>query len=409
MDIHNLEDFDSWIATQPRPHATLLGLDLTLRKQEITAVDLAGCSLLGCKIDGEIFMQAESQGGFVLTSTRGLQFEPSRSNLYSIEDLYDVYDPADSLNSWKTSFDYRCYSWFMDPVTQAPRKLSTGQSVEARIHDTAIESAVSRFVDQMGRPLVGFMGGHDTLRSSPTFATIAELARRLTRAGLLVITGGGPGLMEAANLGAFLAPFEDDELNNAINILSDAPKYDHPDWLSTSWKVRAELLSGGSYSPDSVSLGIPTWYYGHEPPNVFATHQAKMFYNSLREDGLITLAGAGLVIGPGNAGTVQEVFQDATQNYYRKKGVAPTPIALLGEAFWSRPEKEGPDPIGRTKPLKPLLMALAGEKPSSDWSSAVLITDDVDAIADLILPKHNNRLVADEATCGEIWRARQRS
>ncbi len=133
--------------------------------------------------------------------------------------------------------------------------------------------------------------------------------------------------MEAANLGAFLAPFPDHQLANSIAELAAAPKYDHPDWLRVSWRLRARLLGSGGPTAASVSLGIPTWLYAHEPPNVFATHQAKMFYNSLREDGLVTLGGGGLIIGPGNAGTVQEVFQDATQNYYRKAGVAPTPIA----------------------------------------------------------------------------------
>jgi hypothetical protein len=211
--------------------------------------------------------------------------------------------------------------------------------------------------------------------------------------------------MEAANLGAFLAPYPDAELATAIGELSAAPKYDHPDWLVVAWKLRERLLAGGAVPPGSESLGIPTWLYGHEPPNVFATHQAKMFYNSLREDGLITLAGAGLVIGPGNAGTVQEVFQDATQNYYRKAGIAPTPIAVLGLVFWRGPVASGPDPIGRAKPLKPLLLALAGEKPKTDWSNAVLITDDVDAIETLIAPPVVKATVAQEPTRGELWRA----
>lgn len=404
MDILTLDELDNWFATQPRLPATISGVDLTVRKHEIAAVDLAGCTLLGCVLDGDISVQAQAQGASVITAARGLPFDPARATLYAVGDLYDRYDPADSLASWKASFDYRAYLWFMDPKEQLPLKLSTGQTVQARIHDTTIEAAVARFIGRTGKPLVGFMGGHDTPRDAPVFATIAELGRRMARSGQVVLTGGGPGLMEAANLGAFLAPFPDDALAAAVAELGAAPKYDHPDWLSVAWKLRERLLGGSAVSPDSVSLGIPTWLYGHEPPNVFATHQAKMFYNSLREDGLITLAGAGLIIGPGNAGTVQEVFQDATQNYYRKGGVAPTPIALLEQAFWSRPEKDGPDPVGRTKPLKPLLMALAGEKPKTDWSSAVLITDDVDAIAELILPKAEKAFVAEFPTRGELWR-----
>ncbi|ANY19364.1 hypothetical protein A6F68_00838 [Tsuneonella dongtanensis] len=406
MDILTLDQLDQWLSNPSRMPVTISGLDLTLRTQEVVGVDLTGCTLLGCVLNGDIWAQSQAQGASVLVGESGMPFDPARATLYTVDDLYDRYDPEDSLPSWRASFDYRAYLWFMDPEENLPLRLSTGQAMQARLHDTAIEGSVARFIEKTGKPLVGFMGGHDTPRDAQVFATIAELARRMTRSGQLVLTGGGPGLMEAANLGAFLAPFPDDILAEAVAALGAAPKYNHPDWLSTAWNLRERLLDGGTVSPDSESLGIPTWLYGHEPPNVFATHQAKMFYNSLREDGLITLAGAGLIIGPGNAGTVQEVFQDATQNYYRKPGTKPTPIALLGEAYWSRPAEDGPDPIGRTKPLKPLLMALAGEKPKTDWSSAVLITDDIDAIAELILPSSEKEVGKESLTRGEIWRAK---
>lgn len=48
------------------------------------------------------------------------------------------------------------------------------------------------------------------------------------------------------------------------------------------------------------SLGIPTWKYGHEPSNVFATWQAKFFSNAVREDGLIQIANCGIIYTPGN-------------------------------------------------------------------------------------------------------------
>ncbi|CAL1690600.1 hypothetical protein MMB232_00729 [Brevundimonas subvibrioides] len=405
MEIFSIELLDEWLGLQPRPPALMVGLDLTARSVELQTADFAGSAVHGCTINPTLFQQLVAQGGSLILSQPDLPFDPFRHTLYSTQDLYDRYDAADSLETWKQSFDYRCYRWFMDEADQVPRILTTSQAMQARLHDTAVEGAVARFVADSGRPLVGFMGGHDTPRDTVVYKTVAGLARRLTRSGLMVLTGGGPGLMEAANLGAFLAPYDDDVLDRVCAELAQAPRYDHPDWLSTAWRVKAVLLSAQSPHPSSVSLGIPTWLYGFEPPNVFATHQAKMFYNSLREDGLVTLAGAGLVIGPGNAGTVQEVFQDATQNYYRKAGVAPTPIALLGESFWSRPAAAGPDTMGRAKPLRPLLMALAGEKPKSDWTSAVLITDDVDAIAALLLKAH----APGRKTRGEIWRDCQSS
>ena len=62
--------------------------------------------------------------------------------------------------------------------------------------------------------------------------------------------------------------------------------------------------------------GIPTWHYGHEPPNVFATAIAKYFRNATREAILLEVCDAGIVFLPGRGGTVQEVFQDACENYY---------------------------------------------------------------------------------------------
>ena len=78
---------------------------------------------------------------------------------------------------------------------------------------------------------------------------------------------------------------------------------------------------------------MPTWYYGHEPSNQFATHIAKYFANSMREAGLVTVATRGLVFAPGRAGTVQEIFMDATQNYYGTEGTV-SPMVLLGSEYW---------------------------------------------------------------------------
>ena len=58
------------------------------------------------------------------------------------------------------------------------------------------------------------------------------------------------------------------------------------------------------------SLGIPTWFYGHEPPNVLATAIAKYVRNAVRESVLLEVCHAGIVFLPGMAGTVQVVFQD---------------------------------------------------------------------------------------------------
>src|SRR5581483_8706528 len=109
-----------------------------------------------------------------------------------------------------------------------------------------------------------------------------------------------------------------------------------------------------------------TWFYGHEPPNVFATHVAKYFTNSVREEGLLAVALAGVIYAEGNAGTVQEIFEDACQNYYRTFDDARSPMILFGVDYWTR-----------LKPAWPLLKQLGEEKGFADY---LLVTDDVSAI-----------------------------
>ena len=87
--------------------------------------------------------------------------------------------------------------------------------------------------------------------------------------------------------------------------------------------MRARWPKGGH------SIGIPTWFYGHEPPNAFASHIAKYFANATREDGLLARSNAGVVFLPGAAGTVQEIFDNATPNYYESRG-EPTPDGPRG-------------------------------------------------------------------------------
>ena len=83
-----------------------------------------------------------------------------------------------------------------------------------------------------------------------------------------------------------------------------------------------------------MSLGIPTWLYGHEPSTPFATHIAKLFENSIREDSILTLAFGGIIYAPGSAGTVQEIFQEAVQNHYLSFGVS-SPMIFLGSKYWN--------------------------------------------------------------------------
>nr|MBA3781497.1 Rossmann fold nucleotide-binding protein [Nocardioides sp.] len=95
------------------------------------------------------------------------------------------------------------------------------------------------------------------------------------------------------------------------------------------------------------TLGVPTWHYGHEPPNVFATAIAKYFGNATREAVLLQVCNRGIVFLTGAGGTVQEIFQDACENYYADDSSV-APMVLVGRDYWTR-----------TLPAWPLLQSLA--------------------------------------------------
>jgi predicted Rossmann-fold nucleotide-binding protein len=98
-----------------------------------------------------------------------------------------------------------------------------------------------------------------------------------------------------------------------------------------AFEVRRELVP----SSTPRSIGIPTWFYGHEPPNVFCDGIGKYFSNAIREDGLLARSTAGLVVLEGAAGTVQEIFQAVTPLFYAAPGARLAPLVLVGRRHWT--------------------------------------------------------------------------
>ena len=170
-----------------------------------------------------------------------------------------------------------------------------------------------------GRPVVGIMGGSTTVAADPNYRRVVHLAASLTERGYLVVGGGGLGIMEAANLGAYLADRSNADRDDAVDALAAVgPWADDPArYMAVADDIRERFAPGG------VSLAIPTWVTAGEPISQFASHIAKYFSNSIREDGLLAVASAGIVFAPGGAGTMQEIFQDAAQNAYHVFGRSP--------------------------------------------------------------------------------------
>lgn len=212
------------------------------------------------------------------------------------------------------------------------------------------------------------MGGHGKRRGEPEYGAVVELAWRLARAGATVASGGGPGIMEAANLGAYLARYGEHALGEATSELAMAPDYREPAYLESAQRVRERFPDG------TASLAVPTWFYGHEPTNLFGTHVAKYFSNGLREDTLLAIACGGVVFAPGKAGTWQEIFMDLAQNFYRTHEVL-SPMVFLGRHHYE--VETG---------LAPLVRKLAAWSSHADALTELIhVTDDVhDAVSFLV-------------------------
>src|SRR5438034_11246864 len=250
-------------------------------------------------------------------------FDPLRKGLYTADELMQGYTPAHP----DGALDRRIARHFVAAGGRNPP--SAAEAIAQRLHDFGIDRALTAWLSGAGGTapkVVGVMGSHSTRRDDPQYALVAELGWQLARAGFLVATGGGPGLMEAANLGAFLSNHADSgALDSAIAMLKKAPAYesDPAGYIDATRRVRADESNG------ATSLGVPTWVYPDEPVNLFSSHIAKYFSNSMREEGLIAIGSHGVVIASDSPGTVREIFQAAEQDSYWV-GNRRSPMILLG-------------------------------------------------------------------------------
>ena len=359
-----------WAAAPiPLTRVVFHGVDLRPWETLLQAQPLAGALFLGCHLSGAFVARAVTEGALVFPRSPERPFDPWRTQLYTPEELYRGFDPQRPASLCETP-DYLIYTSFVDPATRKARPTSLEDVLAHRLHDFSVTDALGEFLEEAPpRGVVAIMGGHDRRRDDPSYREVTHLARALTRDGFLLVCGGGPGLMEATNLGAYFAPRDEADLEAALTILSRAPDYHHESWLAEAFRVRDRFPLEDPKR--ARSLGVPTWFYGHEPPNPFATRIAKYFENSVREEGLLAIANHGVVFAPGNAGTVQEIFQDACQNYYRTYTAFASPMVLFGTAYWQG------GAVPSSKPVWPLVLALAREK---GFEERLLCTDSVEAV-----------------------------
>jgi len=378
-EIDSIEDFESWISSKQIKRKAIQDLILDRYEDKILKHTYKGSLFLGCGLTDISAGHIVKTGGVVISNSDEVKFEVHRSKLYNRFELFNGFD-VKKIDSYKDSYDYKIYKEFVNTGKENPESILV--SLMRRLHDHSITDALMEAI--AGRKVVAIMGGHSLERSEEYYLKVALIARRLTQKGFLMVSGGGPGAMEATHLGAYFSGRSEEELKLAIDEMKIRPfsavqgkEYNDKDWLNRAWEIIDKYPIIKGKEKESMSIGIPTWLYGHEPPAPFATHIAKYFANSVREDGLLSIAKYGVIFSPGSAGTIQEIFQDATQNHYASDNTDTeikryvSPMILFGVKRWTV-----------EKPAWNLIQRVSDGKP---YGQLLSLTDNVEDVIESIL------------------------
>jgi uncharacterized protein (TIGR00730 family) len=156
----------------------------------------------------------------------------------------------------------------------------------ARIGDEFLEGF--KAVERIDRPAVTLFGSARVHEGHPAYEEAREVGRRFAEAGFAVVTGGGPGVMEAANRGA---------------------------------------KDGGGLS---VGFNIELEHEQHENPYLDIELTFHHFY---ARKTMFVKAAEGFVIFPGGFGTLDELFEALTLIQTRK--VLHFPVVLFDRDYWA--------------------------------------------------------------------------
>jgi uncharacterized protein (TIGR00730 family) len=159
----------------------------------------------------------------------------------------------------------------------------------------SIFKIMSEFVDAYDRmskigPCISIFGSARTKENNPYFGIGEDLAFKLATLGYGIISGGGPGIMEAANKGA--------------------QKGKGP----------------------SVGLNIDLPFEQNHNPYIDAAHNLEFDYFFVRKVIFVKYSQA-FVIMPGGFGTLDEFFESLTLIQTNK--IAKRPVVLVGKKYWT--------------------------------------------------------------------------
>jgi uncharacterized protein (TIGR00730 family) len=158
-------------------------------------------------------------------------------------------------------------------------------------HATQIMSEMVHAAETLASvgPAISIFGSARIKRDSPYFALSETIAAQLAKAGFAIIAGGGPGIMEAANKGAFEAG------GASIGLHITLPKESkRNEFLTTSLAFRH-----------------------------FVSRKSTFFMHS-----------AGYVVLPGGFGTLDELFEAVTLMQTGKIPTVRRSFLVGGQAFW---------------------------------------------------------------------------
>jgi predicted Rossmann-fold nucleotide-binding protein len=370
-EIESRAELNAHLAKGSLADLVVLGLRLDVDPPDLSRVDVRNTLFIGCTPPSpETEIDLIRRGAHVVPPLQGRPYPTHPAVLYTAEDLAFGFEE----HGFAGMYDTRVWTHFRAHGGATP---DIREAISQRLHDAGIDNALGKALAAWAEAhgpggAVGIMGGHAVPRGSGPYRIAAELAWRLAAAGRLIVTGGGPGVMEAANLGSFFAARPATELSAAIDALAVAPDFlDHDPYTAAALAVRRAYPA----PPDAVrdvagrlalgGLALPTWLYGHEPANLFAGQIGKYFSNAVREDSILRLSRGGIVFAPGWAGTVQEIFQAATKTFYHTDGPSGA-FVFLGVEHWA------------ALPVEALLRPLLARSPHGDQSHLVVVTDSLD-------------------------------
>jgi uncharacterized protein (TIGR00730 family) len=137
------------------------------------------------------------------------------------------------------------------------------------------------------QPGVTFFGSARVLPGSEPYETAYQMAKEVAAAGFTIITGGGPGVMEAANKGA--------------------------------------------HDIGAQSVGLNITLPMEQRPNPYVKTLLNFRYFFVRKVMFVKYS-KGFVIMPGGFGTLDELFESITLIQTQK--IQPFPVILVGRSFW---------------------------------------------------------------------------